>query len=50
MTILRPGGKVIIGDDVYDAVADVSYIEKGEKVEVIRYESGQIYVKKVIKR
>jgi len=48
MTILRPSGKVIIDNEVYDAKADLSFIEKGEKVEVVRYEAGQLYVKKVI--
>ena len=47
MTILRPSGKVIIDEEIYDAKADISYIEKGEKIEVIRFESGQVYVKKV---
>lgn len=47
MTILRPGGKVIIDNEVYDAIAEVSFIEKGEKIEVIRYEAGQVYVKKL---
>ena len=47
MTMLRPSGKVIIDNEVYDAKADLSFIQKGEKVEVIRYEAGQVYVKKV---
>ncbi|MFC2118522.1 nodulation protein NfeD [Bacteroidota bacterium] len=47
MTILRPSGKVIVDDEIYDAKADISYINEGEKIEVIRYESGQVYVKKI---
>ncbi|MFH2094459.1 MAG: NfeD family protein [Bacteroidota bacterium] len=45
-TILRPSGKVEIDDDVYDAVALTSYIDKGEKVKVIKDEAGQLYVQK----
>lgn len=46
-TILRPAGKVKIGDEVFDATALTGYIEKGEKIEVARYETGQLFVKKV---
>lgn len=35
MTDLRPGGKVQIGDEVYDAVTGGEYIEKGKKVTVL---------------
>jgi len=44
MTILRPSGKVLIDQDVFDAKAEVSFIDKGEKVKVLKYEAGQIYV------
>lgn len=46
-TILRPAGKVRIGEDVFDATALTSYIEKGEKIEVVKYETGQLFVKKI---
>lgn len=46
-TILRPSGKVMIDDTVYDARSLTSYIDKGEKVMVVRFEHGQLYVKKV---
>ncbi len=45
-TFLRPSGKVEIDSDIYDATADIGFIEKGEDIEVIRYESAQLYVKK----
>ncbi len=35
MTDLRPGGKVQIGDEVYDAVTAGEYIEKGKTVTVL---------------
>jgi membrane-bound serine protease (ClpP class) len=46
-TILRPAGKVKIGDEVFDATALTGYIEKGDKIEVVRYETGQLFVRKI---
>jgi membrane-bound serine protease (ClpP class) len=46
-TILRPSGKVEIGNEVYDAKAINGYIEKGEKIIVELQEAGQLYVKKL---
>lgn len=47
-TDLRPAGKVEIADDVYDAVSNTgAFIQKGEKVKVIKYQAGQVYVEKV---
>jgi membrane-bound serine protease (ClpP class) len=46
-SILRPAGKVIIDNEIYDAKSEYSYINKGEKVKVVRYETGQLYVVKV---
>jgi membrane-bound serine protease (ClpP class) len=43
-TVLRPSGKVMINDKMYDAKAEYGLIEKGETVKVIRYETGQVYV------
>ena len=45
-TILRPSGKVRVENDIYDAVAQVSYIEKGEKVNVIKHENSNLVVEK----
>ena len=42
---LRPAGKVIIDDNIYDAIAlNGKYIIKNSEVEVKEYHSGQIYV------
>lgn len=46
-SVLRPSGKVIIDDEIYDAKSEFGYINKGEKVKVIRYGTSQIYVVKV---
>lgn len=45
-TVLRPSGKVIIEDDIYDATADSGYIEKGEIISVIKHETAQLFVRK----
>jgi membrane-bound serine protease (ClpP class) len=45
-TILRPAGKVKIGDNVYDATALTGYIEQGDVIEVVRYEGAQLFVRK----
>jgi Membrane-bound serine protease (ClpP class) len=47
-TMLRPSGKVRIDEKMYDAMSEYGFIEKGEKVKVTRYESGQVYVTKIL--
>lgn len=46
-TVLRPSGKVRIGDQYYDAVSLKGFIEKGDEVVVRRYENFQLYVMKI---
>ena len=46
MTILRPSGKVEIDGDMYDATALTGFIENGEEIEVVNYQTGQLFVKK----
>ncbi len=45
-TILRPSGRIEIDGEIFDAKAEISYIEKGEKIRVTRDEAGQLYVVK----
>lgn len=45
-TILRPAGKVRIDNDIYDAVAQISYIDKGEKIRVVEHENSNLVVTK----
>lgn len=45
-TVLRPSGKVRIGDQYYDAISLKGFIEKGDEVIVKRYENFQLYVMK----
>jgi membrane-bound serine protease (ClpP class) len=46
-TILRPAGKVVIDGDVFDATAEVAYIDKDEKIKVTGYQTSQLIVTKV---
>jgi membrane-bound serine protease (ClpP class) len=45
-TVLRPSGRVRVNDKIYDAMSEYGFIEKGESVKIVRYESGQVYVVK----
>lgn len=47
ITVLRPSGKVQIDNEWFDAMAEYGYIEKGEKVKVVKDEAGQLYVVKI---
>lgn len=46
LTILRPAGKVSIDGKVYDAIAQNSYIEKGDPIRVVDYENASLVVNK----
>ena len=46
-TMLRPSGKVMIEGEIYDATALTGFIDKGEAVEVVKYETAQLFVRKV---
>lgn len=46
-TVLRPGGKVIIDDQIYDAFTRGDYVEKGEAIEVIGNEGITLKVKRI---
>jgi membrane-bound serine protease (ClpP class) len=43
-TSLRPSGRVEINYEYYDAKSLMGFIDKGEKVKVVNFETGQIYV------
>ncbi len=45
-TVLRLSGKVQVDGKYYDAVSEDGFIDKGTKVKIIRYETGQLYVVK----
>lgn len=46
-TILRPSGKIELNGDYYDAVAESSYIDKGTKVLIVKYENMQLIVREL---
>jgi membrane-bound serine protease (ClpP class) len=46
-TILRPSGKVEIDGELYDATALTGFIEKGEPIRVVKYETAQLFVRKL---
>lgn len=48
-TMLRPAGKVMIDGMLYDATALTGYIDKNEPVEVVKYETAQLFVRKLKK-
>ena len=43
-TFLRPAGKVIIDDEIYDAISEFGVIEKNTEVRVVRFENSQLVV------
>jgi membrane-bound serine protease (ClpP class) len=46
-TVLRPSGKISIEGEIYDATALAGYIEKGETIKVVKFETAQAVVVKV---
>ena len=46
-SVLRPAGKVLIEEDIYDATALTGFIDKGSSVRVVKYETGQLFVVKI---
>jgi membrane-bound ClpP family serine protease len=42
---LRPAGKIMVAGTLYDALADGSFIEKGERITVVRIEGSKIVVR-----
>ncbi|GHT63409.1 hypothetical protein FACS189451_10080 [Bacteroidia bacterium] len=47
MTVLRPSGRILIDNEVYDAVSNQSFIENGKKVKVVKFENMQLYVEEL---
>lgn len=43
-TVLRPSGKIEIEGEIWDALSEDVFIEKGSKVKVIKQEATQLYV------
>ncbi|MFW5820810.1 MAG: NfeD family protein [Bacteroidota bacterium] len=47
-TVLRPSGMVEIEGEIYDAVSDMGYIDRGTAVKVISYATGQLHVEELV--
>ena len=47
-TVLRPSGKIKVAGVFYDAVSLDGFIEKGDEVRIVRFETGQVFVEKLI--
>ena len=45
-TVLRPSGKIEVNGELYDAVSQIGWIEKGSLVKVIKVAGSQAYVLK----
>jgi membrane-bound serine protease (ClpP class) len=45
-TVLRPSGKIEVNGELYDAVSQIGWIEKGSPVKVIKVAGSQAYVLK----
>lgn len=45
-TVLRPSGKIQLGDELYDAITQGDFIEKGSRIIVISQEGTSLKVKK----
>ncbi|MDP1879600.1 MAG: hypothetical protein Q8K60_01510 [Parachlamydiaceae bacterium] len=44
---LRPAGKIVIDQKIYDALSDFDFIPEGEKVIVTRVEEGGVFVERI---
>ncbi|MEG1499281.1 MAG: inositol monophosphatase family protein [Bacteroidales bacterium] len=47
-SVLRPSGKIRIGESIYDATAESGFIDKGVEVRIMRFENAQFFVRKHI--
>lgn len=43
-TSLRPSGKILVNNEIYDAISEANLIAKGTKIRVTRQEAAQMYV------
>jgi len=48
MTVLRPSGKIMMDNEMYDAVSNQGFIEAGREVKVVKFENMQLYVEEFI--
>lgn len=46
-TTFNPSGKLVINGEIYDAISQGKFIEKGSKLKVIAVENNKILVKQI---
>ncbi|KAF0130186.1 MAG: membrane-bound serine protease (ClpP class) [Bacteroidetes bacterium] len=46
-TVLRPSGKIILNDEIYDATLQSGFANEGEEVVIYSFHTGQLFVRKV---
>ncbi len=46
-TMLRPSGKIIVDNNIYEATAETSYIEKNIQILIIKFENHQFIVRQI---
>jgi membrane-bound serine protease (ClpP class) len=47
LTQLRPAGKIMIADEIIDAVSEGAFIQKGQQVKVVKVEGSRIVVRAI---
>ncbi|MDR2533928.1 MAG: nodulation protein NfeD [Tannerellaceae bacterium] len=47
LTDMRPSGKALIEGEIYDAISESGFLEKGAAVKAVRAENAQIYVERI---
>ena len=47
-TVLRPSGMVEVEGEIYDAISDFGYIDRGTAIKVVSYETGQLHVEELV--
>jgi membrane-bound serine protease (ClpP class) len=48
ISVLMPGGKVVVDSETFDSIALSGYIEKGKRIEVVKISNTQLVVKEII--
>lgn len=48
VSVLNPGGKIEIEDEIYQAIAQVGYIERGKQIKVIADEGMNLLVREIL--
>ena len=43
---LRPAGKVMVDQEIYDALSTGEYIEEGDAIVIVRIEEGVLFVER----